>query len=849
MEQHIKKQKQAAVFVIIVFLLISHVGATQWFAHHIHYADEFLGDPVLVDKAINAKVYAPHKIYSWYVTYRGQGVDDLFLQSFGGLGAGVLLGFIAGGVLFRRKRPEKSTAHGSARWATEQEIKDRGFLVEPAKRIKDKAWAKDIQRDGDDPERAASSICFAKTPTGTLYFSWDVTHTIAFAPTRSGKGVGMVIPTLLSWTESVVVTDIKGENFQISAWWRALFSHVVYFNPTDPNSAQINPLLEIRKGAHAIQDAMNIAEILGARPKGKENPFWDGGGRDVLTATILFTLYTQKEKSLSQCIKLLMNSQALFEDMQHCDLKDRAVQDHLNDSATSFLEQDDKVRGGWVASALSYLSLWKDPIVAANTSTSDFRLRDVQYARRPMSIYLVIPPGDIERLSPLVRLFFQQLTDVLTVQLNEKEGEHRHRLLMMMDEFPQFGNMAKVEKALAYTAGYGIKWFLVTQGLPQLDDIYGPHNSFLANCHLRLAYRCNDHENAQRISKTLGDGTGTKKQEGESGKKGLLNMLNQRSISQVEFKRELMTPGELMTMDSCRVLIMEAGQHPIKAHKLTYYNDPFFIPRYKNKQWDFPSKPLTDFPGHEVQHDWGPVQSASRTFAPELVQESMHELLSEKKWEGEEPMSQSILKIESSEMDELDIPEDMTGREASAYLTTRSLRREHIQDMLERGMRAGLVDQTQLNAFLADIQTPSKTSTHTPEQDVSDASTEISESVPAEMLEHASNVLENPDEHEEPGSPLNPPEAQNMFEDLNAFLGLVEEDEPPTQVEGPQPDEDRTELPDSHDLDLLTLPDTDDTLVVADMEDRIRQAMQEGARIKALDDSFSFTHPFDDDVD
>ncbi len=485
---------------------------------------------------------------------------------------------------------------------------------------------------------------------------------------------------------------------------------MVYFNPTDPNSARFNPLLEIRKGPRAIQDAMNIATILGARPQGKENPFWDGGGRDVLTATILYVMYTQKHKSLSQCITCLMNSEELFESMQMCDLKDKAVQAHLNDSATSFLEQDDKVKGGWVASAMGYLSLWKDPLVAATTSTSDFRLRDIQFARRPMSVFLVIPPGDLDRLSPLVRLFFQQLTDVLCEKLEEDEGEYRHRLLMMMDEFPQFGNMTKIEKALAYTAGYKIRWFIICQGLPQLAKTYGPHNEFLANSHLCLAYRANDPDNAESISKLVGNTTGHKEQEGESGKKSVIGSLNQKSVSQVEFKRELVTPDEAMTMESERILVMESGQYPIKAYRLTYYDDPFFIPRYKNKTWAFPSSPMKDFPSKDVIHDWGTHLPQSM---PDVTENpSQNELYQKAVQGGEEPVSNTILKLEVQEIEELEIPVEMSGQQATRHLTTRSIRQEHIQALLEQGVRAGLIDPAQLDAFLGSFPQDDSPSTH-----------------------------------------------------------------------------------------------------------------------------------------
>ncbi|MFP3802373.1 type IV secretory system conjugative DNA transfer family protein, partial [Paraburkholderia sp. SIMBA_027] len=83
-----------------------------------------------------------------------------------------------------------------------------------------------------------------------------------FALTRSGKGVGLAIPMLLSWPTSAIIHDIKGENWAITAGWHSRFSHCLLFNPTDAKSAACNPLLEVWRGAHELRDVRNIADIL-----------------------------------------------------------------------------------------------------------------------------------------------------------------------------------------------------------------------------------------------------------------------------------------------------------------------------------------------------------------------------------------------------------------------------------------------------------------------------------------------------------------------------------------------------------------------------------------------------------
>lgn len=722
------KARQGAVFFCLISVLTGHIAGTQWFARGIHYEDSFLGEPLVVDEGVGVKLYAPHRLYTWTQTYKGQGVDDLIGQSFGWVGGGVMLGVLLGAAFWRMGRSKPSrTAHGSARWATREEVEALGMLQSPKARLEDKAWRESLR--GKEPKKAASSVAFGKDEQGKIFYHNGPEHLMAFAPTRSGKGVGMVIPTLLSWTESVVVTDIKGENFQISAWWRSLFSHVVYLNPTDPNSANWNPLIELPRGKEAIAAAMNLAEIIGERPKGEESPFWDGGAKKFLTATILYVLYTQKEKSLGTCASLLMRYEEMLEQMLEARIDDPYAREYIQGIAASAVQKSENVRGGWAAGADGALDLWKDPIVVENTRRSDFRLRDLQYAAHPMSVYLVVPPGDLKRLSPLIRLFFQQLTDALTESIDLSQDEEPHRLLMLMDEFPQFGRMEKIERAIAYTAGYGIKWFFIAQGLDQYDSNYGPHNGFLSNCHVRLAYRCNDDKNAARLSKLLGESTGFKEQEGQSGKKSVLASLSNRSVSQVEFARPLMTSGELQQLPDDRVIVMTAGRYPTLGHKLTYYDDPHFMPRYVNKLWQFPITPLKDFPHPEVTHDWqehheekvlpstphSDPPSSLHEASPAPPGEALQALHDEAIQGGEVPVVDATMKISAEEVDALDIPLEMGAGEAAVHLTTRAFLSTDLDNILSKALRAGKMTQEEFDLIQSKRQhSPSSSPTEQP---------------------------------------------------------------------------------------------------------------------------------------
>lgn len=743
------KKRIGKVLVGVVPVVTGHMAATQWLARGIGYDERFLGPEVFFDDKIDVKFYWPHKVWEWSHAYWGGYIDELIMQAVAIALVGAVLGAVlalvfgrAGGAGGHR------TAHGSARWASEQEVRASDMVLTVEARR-----ARALEQGA--PEDEACSVVVGKLSDGTLLMNSGPEHILGNAPTRSGKGVGWVLPTLLTWVGSVVVTDIKGENFQITGWWRSLFSHVIYFNPTDANSARWNPLLELRRGDEAIQDAMNLAEILGSGEGGGGSEFWENGAKKFLYATILYVLYTQEDKSLGKCIKLLARFEETFEAFAVVSIPEAPrVEETIRSVATAAQGFSDSVRGGWAAGAESALNLWRDPKVAQNTSRSDFRLRDLQYARRPVSLYLVIPPPDIERLAPLVRLFFQQATDALTSRGVEAKGG-RHRLLMMMDEFPAFGPMNKIQKAIAYTAGYGIKWFFIVQGLNQLADrkLYGPENAFLSNCHTRLAYRCNDPDNAKSLSEMMGKTTGFKAQEGESGKKGVLSSLSNRSVSQVEYERDLMTPGELQQMDSCRVLVMNAGENPIRAYKVTYYDDPNFIPRYAGKRWGFPEAPLADFPAQDPRENpWRGVLD------PELndgdLRENMLELevavghgrhtatggrpgadaewvegipdpaVREELRSGEAPEPLTLDKVPSTQVDALtqEIPPGMGPREANLHVTTSSLRSEDIDAMLERAVRAGLLTREGLKAMrrvtagAPTVETGPPASPHTPPQ-------------------------------------------------------------------------------------------------------------------------------------
>ena len=393
-----------------------------------------------------------------------------------------------------------------------------------------------------------------------------------------------MVPTLLSWPASAVIHDIKGENWQITAGWRSRFSHCLLFNPTDAKSAAYNPLLEVRRGAHEVRDVQNIADIL-VDPEGalEKRNHWEKTSHALLVGAILHVLYAGEDKTLRGVANFLSDPASPFELTLHRMM----TTPHLGDgphpvvasAAREVLNKSDNERSGVLSTAMSFLGLYRDPTVAEVTSRCDWRIADLIAAGHPVSLYLVVPPSDISRTKPLIRLILNQIGRRLTESLDGSDGiARRHKLLLMLDEFPALGRLDFFETALAFMAGYGIRSFLIAQSLNQIDKAYGQNHSILDNCHVRVTFATNDERTAKRISETLGTATELRAQRNYAGHR-LAPWLGHLMVSRQETARPLLTPGEVMQLPPDEAVVMVSSVAPIKARKLRYYADSNFKQR------------------------------------------------------------------------------------------------------------------------------------------------------------------------------------------------------------------------------------------------------------------------------
>ncbi|MBG7038796.1 conjugal transfer protein TraG [Pseudomonas aeruginosa] len=544
--------------IAVVFgIVIAGVwGATQWTAAALGYQVR-LGSPWF--DLLGTPIYHPWKLFEWWFSY-GAYTPETF--DTGGAIAGSS-GMVAVAVaiamsVWRSRQARLVTTYGSARWANAQDIRKAG-LTQPAGVFLGQHDRQYLRHEG--PE-----------------------HVLTFAPTRSGKGVGLVVPTLLSWPASAVIHDIKGENWQITAGWRSRFSHCLLFNPTDAKSAAYNPLLEVRRGAHEVRDVQNIADIL-VDPEGalEKRNHWEKTSHALLVGAILHVLYASEDKTLRGVANFLSDPASPFELTLHRMM----TTPHLGDgphpvvasAAREVLNKSDNERSGVLSTAMSFLGLYRDPTVAEVTSRCDWRIADLISAEHPVSLYLVVPPSDISRTKPLIRLILNQIGRRLTESLDGSDGiARRHKLLLMLDEFPALGRLDFFETALAFMAGYGIRSFLIAQSLNQIDKAYGQNHSILDNCHVRVTFATNDERTAKRISETLGTATELRAQRNYAGHR-LAPWLGHLMVSRQETARPLLTPGEVMQLPPDEAVVMVSSVAPIKATKLRYYADTNFKQR------------------------------------------------------------------------------------------------------------------------------------------------------------------------------------------------------------------------------------------------------------------------------
>lgn len=571
------------ILIFCIYFTGVNVALTQWIAENFGYHSA-LGNIVFQN------YYYPWKWVSWTQTF-SPAYPNFFAKVYIAVGAGV-----AGAVLLlmlfainaRRVTRGNSSLHGTAHFATEKDVKESGLY-----RNDTGAFVGGYQKS-----------VFGKKE----YMRHNgKEHIFVFAPTRAGKGVGLILPTLLSWVESVFVLDIKGENFSLTAGWRREHAnnHVIRFQPNcdDGTGSCFNPFEEVRLNTDlAFTDVDNIINIVAApeNPKDRVDPHFDPLAKTFLTGCALHWLYLYQEHGEHLTLPAL-NMEISSDNVD--DYLDEMIESAYTDASVNIARQmkerranSPKEAGGVISTAQKYLRLYNDPIVAKNMGKSDFKIADLMRAEKPVSFYLVIPPSQIDRFAPLTRMIVDTIVQRLASEMEFSGGEiqknYNHRLLMMLDEFPAFGCIPTFEKALGFLAGYGIKAYVITQDKIQLKKAYTQDQTITTNCGVHIAYPPNELETAKVISNMLGETTVVKTKVTTSGNRSGI-YANRMSTSTDEIKRPLMTPDEVARMrgpekdiegniiKAGEMLIFQTGKPPIRGTQILHFQDPTFLARSK----------------------------------------------------------------------------------------------------------------------------------------------------------------------------------------------------------------------------------------------------------------------------
>lgn len=631
----------AAFFITIVSFFAFGVIPTQWFAAKYHY-DVNLGEALFRSQFF--ALYVPTNWVSWGwrladIPALKSNVHVMMILGLGSVGLAVVFGVIVAWWL-GRYNGGMDGLHGTAHWAERKDVDMTGFInarghkpvgvivgsvmLDSKKRvihphhkdyarryepvlIRGKGWKyfqKTPKRDGNGMPMFKPRKSVIKNIE--LLRDGKNTHLFAFCPTRSGKGVGMVLPTLLTWPNSVMVNDPKGEAYALTAGFRqAAGQDTIKFEPgcTNGTGARWNPLDEIRIfSSFDVSDSQMIMSMA-CDPKGEGlDEYFDKAGYEFLTALALHMKYAESDKSLAgvayflgdpawdsdkQMYTHMMNSVHDPEGkMNWKDSMGKPTKTHpmVANAAKTMLNKEDKDRSGVLSTAKSLLSLYLDPIVAMNTGCSDFLVRDLMTGKKPVSLYYVVGPADMERLVPLTRLFY-----ALFIRRNAAEMEfaggrsvsnYTFPLLMIIDEASSLRKLPILQEALGYVAGYGIRMFMLVQDITQVEELYGDKQSFDSGAETRVVYAPNKIETAEKLARMSGKTTIT--EENASHSRDVIGIkAGSVSLSTSKTARDLLTADEFLMLHDQDVVIFVKGQPPLYGRKAFYYENPVMIARAK----------------------------------------------------------------------------------------------------------------------------------------------------------------------------------------------------------------------------------------------------------------------------
>ncbi len=461
---------------------------------------------------------------------------------------------------------DRRALHGDARFANPSEIEDAGLF-------------------------GSKGIILGKFKGKYLVFDGQQFVLLA-APTRSGKGVGVVIPNLLNWQESVVVLDVKLENWQLTSRFRkqTLAQETYLFNPfaSDRKSHRWNPLDSVSRDPFVTPgDVLQIAQIFYPSKESDKNRFFNDQAQNLFLGITLYLIESKHPRcSLGEVFRQGSGyDKSLPKHLRDILEKNPTLSRQCRDALSRALSNPEETFGNIKASFDAPLLMFANPMVDAATNASDFSLADVR--RKRISIYFGISPNRLETAARLINLFFTQAISLNTGVLPEADKTLKYQCLMMLDEFTAFGRVGILTKAVSYIAGYNLRLLTIIQSKSQLegDGLYSKADArnMITNHEVRIVFPPGDDHEAKDASEMLGYYT-TKSTSISSNHSGHLLAVTGSSsggTSISDQRRALMMPQELKQMSPLKSIIDKQGTPPVLCDKVRYFDDPVFIDRLK----------------------------------------------------------------------------------------------------------------------------------------------------------------------------------------------------------------------------------------------------------------------------
>ena len=645
---------------MIVGLFVS----TQKFAPLMNYDPRVIGRPLLILKS-GYRIYNPlvfvlgmfkfafNDVYSYYFF---QAVPAAFF----GLVLAVLLFVVTSIILSAHQKNQH--IHGTARWATRKDLESYGMLQRYGVVCGELASAGVGYHV--DKEKASLVLDLKKTfllkkpLIAPLVCHSGRTNTWMIAPTRSGKGVSTVIPTCLNygvpyWTKdkktgkkiikgrgSMVIFDPKGENWDATAGWRSRFSTCVPFRPLDENgnTAHYNPVHEIPDSpSEAFSWADMIGGIFFGADKAKSgggdgaSEYFNNTARDIFAGVVMHVRFSKKipweKKNLSTVLDCFSQPKteeekegdgedgggcgaallaAMREEGVHV-RDDGSVADTIHElivkAANRSETQNPKERSSTFSTVFSKINLFQDPLLAQSTAYSDFSVDDFINGENGISLYLIVPYNHIQRIAPIFRMIITfMIKKFSSGTTNANSVKLKIPCLFLLDEFPVLGYFPDIALNAGILAGYGVTFFIVSQSLNQIVDVYGENHPFLDHCKTIILYAPGNLKDAKQFAETIGNRSVLLDNISSSGNKWEAGF-NNISRSSQETQTSLINPDELMKLEFNRAIIFNQGMSPYKGKKVVYYEDP----RFKGKSWrptpemEDIEKRLKKLPSHKKQ--------------------------------------------------------------------------------------------------------------------------------------------------------------------------------------------------------------------------------------------------------